>query len=439
MQKFLNTFAALLLLICSGQLHAQADISGVWEGVLVVGPNEIDVQFTLTTDGSGGYSAVMDAPDQPSITNMAVDSVSLSDGVLSMTIAAVSGEYNGNLQSGVINGTWTQQGQDFTLNLAPYEEPVMTAENFSLVDGSWVGSIKPMPNAEMELTIVLRFNEAEPGVYAATLSSPDQGATDIAVDSFSVEDSELTLAINRMRLEIVTTIDGDQMNGNFTQAGREIPITLERGEFEQEGLNISALAYARLQGPWHGQVQGLNVQIRIEQQGDRYFAFMDSPDQGARDIPITSLSLEEDSFAFGVTAAGLNFTGELSGDQIVGNWSQGGASMPVTLERGPYVPTVAIDQAVQQQLLGSWRGSVNNTELVFEFTTDNGVFNASLSIPAMGASGLGLSNMVAEGDSLSFSVGGIQASFAGTLTGDSLNGEWTRAGSSSPLELSKSR
>ena len=124
MQKLMKIAAAILLTLGTSQLHAQADISGVWEGVLAVGANEIDVQFTLTGDGSGGYTAVMDAPDQPSITNMAVDSVSLTDGALNMTISSVSGEYNGNLESGVINGTWTQQGQDFVVLVGVHRAPI---------------------------------------------------------------------------------------------------------------------------------------------------------------------------------------------------------------------------------------------------------------------------------------------------------------------------
>ncbi len=429
--------AGCLVLLTTTVLHAQQDISGVWEGVLVVGTTEIDVEFTLSADGAGGYTAIMDAPDQPSITNMAVDSVSFADGNLAMTIAAVSGQYSGSYSGDGFAGTWSQQGQDFTLNLAPYEEPVMTADGFSLIAGQWIGSIKPMPNAEMELTIVLDFSEGEPGVYSASLSSPDQGAQNIPVDAFSVEGDELTLEINRMRLEIVTTVDGETMTGNFSQAGRDIPLTLNRGEFQQQGLNMPALTYNRLQGPWHTEVQGLSVQIRIEQEGDNFFAYMDSPDQGASDIPISTLTLEEDTLSFAVTAAGLNFTGELNGEQIVGTWSQMGSNTEVTFVRGPYVAAVNLSAAIQQQLLGSWRGTVNNTELVFEFSESEGVFHGSLSIPAMGAQGLGLSNFESDGSTLDFAVRGIQASFSGSLDSGTLAGEWTRAGSTNPLSLAK--
>ena len=38
-----KTLMGSLLLVCASQLHAQQDISGVWEGVLTVGTNEIDV------------------------------------------------------------------------------------------------------------------------------------------------------------------------------------------------------------------------------------------------------------------------------------------------------------------------------------------------------------------------------------------------------------
>jgi|GEM_PF-1524709 len=433
MKWIIKSIISSILLATIAHVTAQDDISGVWEGVLAVGTTEIDVEFTLTADGAGGYSAVMDAPDQPSITNMAVDSVSFDGGVLSMTIAAVSGEYSGTFADGSFAGTWTQQGQELALDLAPYEEPVMTAEAFALVNGSWVGSIKPVPNAEMELTVVLEFEEESPGVYSASLSSPDQGASDIPADAFSVEGNELTLEINRMRLEIETTITGDQMSGMFTQAGREIPIVLDKGEYQQAGLGISPLSYARIQGPWHAEVQGLNVQIRIEQRGDNYVAFLDSPDQGASDIPISSMELEGDTLTMAVTAANMTFSGELGDEQIVGTWSQMGTNNEITFMRGPYNAAAGLDAAVLQQLLGSWRGSVNNTELVFEFSEQGG----SLSIPSMNAQGLGLSALEGDAGAFTFAVRGIQASFAGSIDGSSINGEWTRAGNTSALNLAK--
>jgi hypothetical protein len=114
-----------------------------------------------------------------------------------------------------------------------------------------------------------------------------------------------------------------------------------------------------------------------------------------------------------------------------------GTDTAVTFVRGPYNASANLDAAASQQLIGTWSGTVNNTELVFEFSEANGSVSGSLSIPAMGAQGLGLSELAGNSDAMSFSVRGIQATFAGSLDGDSLSGEWSRAGSTNPLNLSR--
>lgn len=435
--RVITRLIAVTIFTLAASVNAQQDISGVWEGVLVVAPgNEIDVQFSFTDDGDGGWTGLLNAPDQPSLTDVAINEINLDGNSLALDVASVSGAYVGTIEGGAIVGSWSQQGQDFELNLTPYEEPVITAETFALVDGSWVGSIKPVPTAEMELTLVLAFTDNGGDDYSATLSVPDQGAQNIPVDRFEIDGDEVSVRISQMQLEIAGTVNGEQFTGAFRQAGRELPLTMSKGEYEQEGLNLPVLAFNRLQGPWHGTVQGLTVVIRVEQSGDNYFAYLDSPDQGASAIPVTTMSLEEDTLNFTIQAAGVEFNGELADGQIAGTWNQAGGSQPLTLVQGPYDMAAGLDAATRQALLGTWTGVVNDTELQFTFAESDGAYAASLAIPSMGAGGLGLSELRNEAAAISFTVRGIQANYTGNLEGTHLNGSWTRAGDTNELNLS---
>ena len=88
--------------------------------------------------------------------------------------------------------------------------------------------------------------------------------------------------------------------------------------------------------------------------------------------------------------------------------------------------------------MGTWRGEVNNTQLVFRFESDaDGSFGAFVDIPSAGANGLSLSNLQLEGDVLSFTVGQIAAQFSGTIAADGISGDWTRAESTLPLALQR--
>ena len=156
--KNLYRLLALVSLFTINTSFAQGDLSGIWEGDLVVSPEaQIEVQFTLERSPDGSYTGVLNAPDQPSLTDVLIDSVSLQQSSLTMNVNAVSGVYEGTVVDGNIQGTWTQQGTAFDLNLVPYVEPVLSQEAFERISGSWIGALKPVPGGELEFTIILRF------------------------------------------------------------------------------------------------------------------------------------------------------------------------------------------------------------------------------------------------------------------------------------------
>ncbi|HIB09367.1 MAG TPA: alpha/beta hydrolase, partial [Gemmatimonadetes bacterium] len=67
---------------------------------------------------------------------------------------------------------------------------------------------------------------------------------------------------------------------------------------------------------------------------------MDSPDQGAVGTPLSSVSFEGNHVNFSIQSIQGIYTGSLSdaGDQITGTWSQGPASLPLSLVKGDALP-----------------------------------------------------------------------------------------------------
>ena len=94
-----------------------------------------------------------------------------------------------------------------------------------------------------------------------------------------------------------------------------------------------------IEGVWEGslEVQGttLRIVIKISSETDGTLkATLDSPDQDAMDVPLDNVVFEENLFRFELTAAQGTYEGKLneSGDVIDGEWSQGGASLPLVLK-----------------------------------------------------------------------------------------------------------
>lgn len=90
-------------------------------------------------------------------------------------------------------------------------------------------------------------------------------------------------------------------------------------------------------GRWNGvlKVQGtqLRVVFNIAQTDNGYSATMDSPDQGAKGIPVTNTTFKNQKIKFEVTNARIEYDGELSEDIIIGTFKQGGQEFPMNLSR----------------------------------------------------------------------------------------------------------
>ena len=91
-------------------------------------------------------------------------------------------------------------------------------------------------------------------------------------------------------------------------------------------------------GSWAGSLEAggaeLRVVFHIEQADDGSpTATMDSPDQGATGIPVSSVSVAGDSLTLDVARIGGQFAGVRAddGETIDGQWTQGGRSFPLTL------------------------------------------------------------------------------------------------------------
>ena len=91
-------------------------------------------------------------------------------------------------------------------------------------------------------------------------------------------------------------------------------------------------------GDWNGilEVQGMQLTLifHITETDDGYTATLDSPDQGAKGIPVSKVSFEHPKLEIQVAALGILYQGEMNSDgEVQGTFNQGGQSFPLTLSR----------------------------------------------------------------------------------------------------------
>ena len=101
---------------------------------------------------------------------------------------------------------------------------------------------------------------------------------------------------------------------------------------------ITQTSYCQdITGQWNGILKVQGVQLRlvfnVTKSDNGYSSTMDSPDQGAKGIPVTNTTFENPKIKFEVTNAGIEYNGVLSGDEIIGTFKQGGQEFPMNLFR----------------------------------------------------------------------------------------------------------
>ncbi|MFC2129707.1 hypothetical protein ACFLQX_02880 [Bacteroidota bacterium] len=117
MKRFVLVIA---MLVATVSLFSQ-DISGKWNGLLVVPGAELRVDFNVSKTDDG-YTSTLDSPDQGAY-GIPTTSTVFKDKELTITIDDLMIEYTGKLnEEGVIKGTYTQAGQSFEMDLKKNEE-----------------------------------------------------------------------------------------------------------------------------------------------------------------------------------------------------------------------------------------------------------------------------------------------------------------------------
>ncbi len=95
------------------------------------------------------------------------------------------------------------------------------------IEGIWEGKLK-VPG--VELRIVCKISKNPDGSLTATLDSPDQGVTGIAVEKVMVKDNTLYLEINSVGGIFEGKISSDflTIEGHWKQSGQTLPLTVKR-------------------------------------------------------------------------------------------------------------------------------------------------------------------------------------------------------------------
>ena len=204
------------------------------------------------------------------------------------------------------------------------------------IAGDWQGTLHA---GAAELRLVLHITKAPDNTLKATIDSIDQpGGNGIPVSSISLKDSKLNLGIDAVHgtYEGKVAADAQTITGTWTQA-TPLPLEFKRATAPIKSEHKPAKP-SDIDGAWMGSLDTgaikLRVVFHIVNTDDGLTATLDSPDQGLKGFPTTSVTRAGDALKIEVKSLAGLFQGKIASDlsSIDGQWTQGGATMPLLLK-----------------------------------------------------------------------------------------------------------
>lgn len=202
-------------------------------------------------------------------------------------------------------------------------------------------------------------------------------------------------------------------------------------------------------GDWEGTLHaGADLHLILHITKDNTGALkatLDSVDQGANGIPVSSISWKDPKLNLGIDAVHGSYEGTLSkdGQTLTGTWSQG-QSLPLAFKRSA-TPKPAPKQVPPSDIDGAWMGTIDTgmikLRVVFHIVNTADGLIATLDSLDQNVSGMPTTKTTRDGMKLKIEADKISGKFEGTIAADlnSIDGTWTQGGSSTPLKLTRAK
>jgi uncharacterized protein len=239
-------------------------------------------------------------------------------------------------------------GMGYRLRLAPLLccVPLIPAFAQSGPAGHWEGTIQ-LPDREIQVTVDLV--KGENGAWAGTFNQSTLSVRDLPLTEIQADDkrAKFRLVAGASSPDFDCRLEGPtEMKCAITTPEGSITAGLKRtGEAKANLVKASPAVSAELQGNWEGAVETPNGPFRIavhfKNQPDKTVtATLDSLDQGSTGLPLSDVVQKGLAVEFQLRLVSGAFKGALNqeGTQLTGDWSQSGASMPLTLKKAAPKP-----------------------------------------------------------------------------------------------------
>jgi hypothetical protein len=297
----------------------------------------------------------------------------------------------------------------------------------------------------------------------ATMDIPDQGAKDMPLSALLFNYPDVRVEIDQFRTAFNGKLSEDRnaISGEFEEGpgGRPIEVVFKRNTEPEKPEPVKTYTFAPdeahdIRGYWTGSVEArpgtvMRMGLKVGKLPDGSFqALMDNFDQGATDVPATSVSYSDGAAKMEWELFRLVFESKLSGDgkELAGTWKQG-KEVPVKFQRLAK-PATALPEGISfvpdknspEDIRGHWKGVLevqggNKLRLALKLgKLPDGSFAGTMASLDQGARELPASSIGYTNPVVRMEWKGINGVYTGAVNqaGTEIDGTWRQGG---PLPL----
>src|SRR5208283_5252035 len=201
------------------------------------------------------------------------------------------------------------------------------------VTGDWQGTVNA---GTTQLHFILHITKDNGGNLKATMDSVDQHAFGLVVNSISLKNSKLKLAVDRFQASYEGKLnpDASKIFGTWSQGGGYVDLDFKRAKAEAKSEPKPAPP-SDIDGAWLGTVEISGFKLRVVFHILGLTATMDSPDQGVSGVQATGVTRNGPSLKIELKQKSAAYEGTISPDlaTIDGTYTWSAGHLPLVVKR----------------------------------------------------------------------------------------------------------
>lgn len=217
-----------------------------------------------------------------------------------------------------------------------------SAQPTSAPSGHWEGAIR-LPGRQLVITVDLA--KTGQGEWIGSADSPGQNLSGVPLANIAVAGQSVAFGLagvpEKTLFHGLLSPDNKTISGGFAQGGSTYPFELKRTrDAVVQVPPKSSRITNELEGFWAGALDVAGKKLRLvlklsNSSSGTATGTLDSLDQSARGLPLTTIVQNGLEIKFDVRIIGASYTGALSADAatIVGEWTQRETKLPLTFKR----------------------------------------------------------------------------------------------------------